>query len=260
MGKVEKVVVLSVLFVISLIVAVSLHTGSPEDEMARNGRGRAALREAPEVAHTVDPRNESSIPLEGAPERSVRPLEYRPVDGDVETRTAALDLDNAPTDAEGVTRPDSVPATAANAGSTLLSSSVRAREAVVEVQSDWDLEDVSQLAATFDPSLLVYRCVRGDSFESVARRLYGDAALADLLQLSNEGVAVLEPGLEIFVPVRDDRGPSAGDYVVQDGESLWVIAEKFYGRGTRWNEIFEANRDLLAKPESVRVGMTLRIP
>jgi nucleoid-associated protein YgaU len=49
-------------------------------------------------------------------------------------------------------------------------------------------------------------------------------------------------------------------HVVQDGESLWKIAKLELGDGGRWNEIYEANRDVLSKPEAVHVGLKLRIP
>jgi nucleoid-associated protein YgaU len=49
-------------------------------------------------------------------------------------------------------------------------------------------------------------------------------------------------------------------HVVKDGESLWRIAKLELGDGGRWNEIFDANRDVLSKPEAVHSGMRLRIP
>ena len=51
-------------------------------------------------------------------------------------------------------------------------------------------------------------------------------------------------------------------YVVKRGESLWTIAARpeIYGKAMRWKRIFEANRDILKDPNSVREGMTLRIP
>jgi nucleoid-associated protein YgaU len=41
---------------------------------------------------------------------------------------------------------------------------------------------------------------------------------------------------------------------------LWKIAKLELGDGGRWNEIFEANRDVLSKPEAVHTGLKLRIP
>ncbi len=55
-------------------------------------------------------------------------------------------------------------------------------------------------------------------------------------------------------------GAASGSYTVVDGDNLWRIAQKTYGSGARWNEIFEANKDVMRDADSLTVGMTLRIP
>jgi nucleoid-associated protein YgaU len=53
----------------------------------------------------------------------------------------------------------------------------------------------------------------------------------------------------------------ATTYVVQPGDSLWSIAEQFYGDGTKWTVIYEANRSTIGdNPENIQAGMTLTIP
>lgn len=49
-------------------------------------------------------------------------------------------------------------------------------------------------------------------------------------------------------------------HVVAQGETLYKIAQRYYGSGARWPEILEANRDVLKNENSVRAGMELRIP
>lgn len=49
-------------------------------------------------------------------------------------------------------------------------------------------------------------------------------------------------------------------YVVEKGDSLWSIAEKVYGDGTRWKEIRKANKDVIKDPKIIRPGWKLRIP
>jgi nucleoid-associated protein YgaU len=49
-------------------------------------------------------------------------------------------------------------------------------------------------------------------------------------------------------------------HVVAPGETLYKIAQRYYGSGAKWPEILEANRDVLKNENSVRVGMELRIP
>jgi len=49
-------------------------------------------------------------------------------------------------------------------------------------------------------------------------------------------------------------------HVVTEGESLSRISLRYYGTASRWQEIFDANRDILQGANSLRVGMQLRIP
>ncbi len=58
-------------------------------------------------------------------------------------------------------------------------------------------------------------------------------------------------------------GPSAGGsrtYVVQKGDTLQKISQKYYGTTKDWPRIFEANRAKLRKPDLIVVGQTLLIP
>jgi nucleoid-associated protein YgaU len=59
---------------------------------------------------------------------------------------------------------------------------------------------------------------------------------------------------------RTDTWDATQWHEVQKGESLWKIAEHYYGDGTLYSRIFEANRDVLKNPDVVRVGQRLRIP
>lgn len=48
---------------------------------------------------------------------------------------------------------------------------------------------------------------------------------------------------------------------MQAGDTLSKIAEKFYGDGNRWREIYEANRNVIGgNPDQIQAGMVLTIP
>ena len=49
-------------------------------------------------------------------------------------------------------------------------------------------------------------------------------------------------------------------HTVVDGDSLSRISMRYYGTANRWQEIFQANRDVLQGSSALRVGMQLRIP
>jgi len=47
---------------------------------------------------------------------------------------------------------------------------------------------------------------------------------------------------------------------VKKGETLWKIAQQYYGDGSLYPKIFEANKDTLTDPNRIRAGQKLRIP
>lgn len=56
-------------------------------------------------------------------------------------------------------------------------------------------------------------------------------------------------------------GSAAGrTYKVQPGDSLSKIAKEFYGDATKYQRIFEANRDKLDNPDKIQAGQELVIP
>ena len=57
------------------------------------------------------------------------------------------------------------------------------------------------------------------------------------------------------VPVAQQRF-----HTVTDGDSLSRISLRYYGTANRWQEIYNANRDVLQGSSTLRVGQQLRIP
>jgi nucleoid-associated protein YgaU len=49
-------------------------------------------------------------------------------------------------------------------------------------------------------------------------------------------------------------------YEVQKGDTLSALAKRFYGKGSLYMKIFEANKDVLTNPNLIKVGQKLRIP
>jgi len=148
-----------------------------------------------------------------------------------------------------------------------------------EIPEGSALVTLEGLERTFDSSIMEYAWQRGDNWVQIAERLYGDRSMSALLRQFNEGATYRAPGETILVPVFDGRdqvaergeeakAAAAGElsvergnlYRVEDGDSLWVISKKVYGKGSLWEKIYEANRDQLKSPDSVKPGMGLRIP
>jgi hypothetical protein len=91
------------------------------------------------------------------------------------------------------------------------------------------------------------------------------ALLDDMAQRSQRFLTSLPSTPHQEEPPTDSPEPPPDDgiqdtYVVQPGDTLSKIALKLYGKAALWTLIFEANRDKLANPSLLRVGMELRIP
>ncbi len=66
------------------------------------------------------------------------------------------------------------------------------------------------------------------------------------------------------VPAGDGASDGGGEgkvYVVEQGDTLAVIAEKVYGDATLWQKIYDANKDAIGpNPDAIQIGMKLTVP
>ncbi|MBI2944851.1 MAG: M23 family metallopeptidase [Candidatus Wallbacteria bacterium] len=59
----------------------------------------------------------------------------------------------------------------------------------------------------------------------------------------------------------DTERKSGGErYEVVSGDSLWAIAERFLGDGSRWRDIFDANRQQIDNPNLIFPGQRFLVP
>jgi nucleoid-associated protein YgaU len=69
------------------------------------------------------------------------------------------------------------------------------------------------------------------------------------------GVAKVEEKLETPEPAAEPVF-----HTVVKGDNLWKISANTLGKGTRYMEIFEANKPMLKDPDKIYPGQVLRIP
>lgn len=75
-----------------------------------------------------------------------------------------------------------------------------------------------------------------------------------------------QPGSPAGVPgkpttrVAEAESKNFKEYVVKEGDTLGAVARKTMGSSKRWPELVDANKGTLSDPESLRVGMKLRVP
>lgn len=141
-------------------------------------------------------------------------------------------------------------------------------------------------AGEMPESLRIYLVRPGDSLSSIAAHELGAASMADNIFLLNRDVIAdpdhLMVGIKIRLPIRDGgygygdgalqaaggaaaggRRPTQGlgrTHTVARGDTLSSIAQKYYGSGSAWRFLYEANRKVVPNPDTLSVGTELEIP
>jgi nucleoid-associated protein YgaU len=125
-----------------------------------------------------------------------------------------------------------------------------------------------------------YTIKHGDTFWSIAKAEYGNAAYFGAIQRANPGIdpARIKAGDSIILPDKNEviapatataRQPSAADlivdpakqYRVQPGDNLSIISKKLYGRYDKWVQIYELNKELIGQnPAALKKDMILALP
>jgi len=93
--------------------------------------------------------------------------------------------------------------------------------------------------------------------------LKGTAPSLDAANRVWDEIKRVNPRLDDIVadfPVDTSLAAAAQSYTVQAGDTLSKISKHFYGNANDYMKIFEANRDQLTNPDSIRVGQQLKIP
>lgn len=231
MVKAEKIVVLSILF---LVVGLFVWSLGAETEDA----GQRSGGEDEQAATAEDPRTGAETFARRAPATNDEAVR----DDDAGAASIAQFIDVAAGPRPEVSEPEPVQALA------------------VRMRSGWDIVSTEGLEKTVDPDTLLFRPAEGQTWEEIADAVYGDASKAIALRHSNEGMAA--PGATVQVPAKVGSLAELGERlaVVRQGESLWGVSRRMLGKGSRWREIYEANRGVIADPDYVAPGTQLAIP
>ena len=111
---------------------------------------------------------------------------------------------------------------------------------------------VSNLAVALDDEI----CTINGNCESI------EAKEKTVLMVGNmKGVgSVNGDGLSAPAPAATENVAETEYYVIESGDTLWGIAAKLLGNGSKYPEIFDANREVIEDPDKIFVGQKIRIP
>lgn len=69
------------------------------------------------------------------------------------------------------------------------------------------------------------------------------------------------PTATVEQPKREtSQAPKQSTYTVKSGDCLWNIAKKYLGDGSRYNEIYNLNKDKIKNPNLIYAGQVLTLP
>ncbi|HTF90758.1 MAG TPA: LysM peptidoglycan-binding domain-containing protein [Planctomycetota bacterium] len=254
MGRLEKIVVLTVLFLVAVVLGVALtptgdpggreHKGGPVAGMDE-GRGSLDVPKAPAPGLLTAEANVKPPTTAQGPAPEAKPSDAKPA---TTNAPGAIDPSKlAPTTPQSTTPPANPPAPVPAPTKYILT-----------------LEGLAPSAA---PDMMFYTWKQGDSFAALAQHFYGSKEKVTRLQKANEGrtEASMKVDEVLWIPISEtSKLVSTADtgkvYVVKSGDALSKISQEFYGTSKKWQKILDANRDILSSPEKLQPGMRLRIP
>ncbi|GEM_PF-3361768 len=114
-----------------------------------------------------------------------------------------------------------------------------------------------------------YKVKEGDSLSAISQRTYGDPNMWNVLAVKNKIVSpdliYADTTLEVPPKVEADliiKDLSATSYQVQEGDTLFIIAQKVYANGWKWPVLAKANNVgyLPNGNPLIFAGATLTIP
>lgn len=141
----------------------------------------------------------------------------------------------------------------------------------VEEGGDVDLANPVETGPSRRDETQIYTVLSGDSLWKIAQQLYGDGKKGSLIYEANKSRIKdkneLTIGQKLVIPAMEHETPlvlaaqesEQRTHVVQKDDTLYSIAKRYYGDGSKWKVILDANRQLESE-RSLPVGMTIVIP
>jgi nucleoid-associated protein YgaU len=130
-----------------------------------------------------------------------------------------------------------------------------------------------------------HRVRSNDDLHKIAKKYYGDVSKWLLIFNANQDKIhdrnSLKIGTELIIPEEnttsqkinakttpalsqvtevEDALQAGKKHTVEQGDSLYKLAVKYYNDGAKWNKILEANKKILKNQNSLRIGQELVIP
>jgi 2',3'-cyclic-nucleotide 2'-phosphodiesterase (5'-nucleotidase family) len=122
------------------------------------------------------------------------------------------------------------------------------------------------LSKTYTLATLDFVAEGGDGYEVLteAKTLIskdGGPLFSTLIIETIQKQGTISPAVDGRIKVNAEQAvKKTTTYKVVSGDVLWKIARDQLGDASRWNEIYELNKDILSSPHRIHPGQTLKLP
>ena len=99
-----------------------------------------------------------------------------------------------------------------------------------------------------------------DGIATITGEADSSSALEKAILMTGNVMGIEEVRADDVIAPDADPDFTVEYYEIASGDSLSRIAKKFYGNGSRYNEIFDANREVIRDPNLIYPGQKIRIP
>lgn len=113
------------------------------------------------------------------------------------------------------------------------------------------ITDVLNMEATIESFSWGERDATGDIYYTLALKEYKKIKLKQATDAKGKSTT------------RETKAPESNSgktYTVKKGDCLWNISKKFYGKGSQYMKIYNANKSIIKNPNTLYVGQVIKIP
>lgn len=177
--------------------------------------------------------------------------------------TKPVDEVAAPTDAAAETNPSDYVADASATSETPAGSAVDTAGGSV-ASTGTESGSGSSSNVTGDA---VYHVQSNETLMLIAFKLYGDYSRWKEIAMMNKdklnGSTLISPGMDLKYSSAGSGfswNPPGKQHVVQNGDTLSLISNHYYGTLKKWHLIWDNNKPLIKDPNKIFIGFTLYVP
>jgi len=125
-----------------------------------------------------------------------------------------------------------------------------------EIESSFDETPIDGLVVSVEDGVVTLAGVAKDN--ATREKAILIAGNIEGVEAVNADQLVSPEIIEASTPASE--APTSEFYTIQDGDTLWAIAQKAYGDGNKYQHIVDENLEVIKDADKIYPGQTIRIP